>query len=79
MILGLGKIGRLLAKSLQIDYNVKILENNPIKAKKYSSDLDESNKLNELGYEVHIADLIMNTIDKKNALAEAIIHELESK
>ena len=44
-----------------------------------SSDLDESNKLNELGYEVHIADLIMNTIDKKNALAEAIIHELESK
>ena len=44
-----------------------------------SSDLDESNKLTELGYEVHIADLIMNTIDKKNALAEAIIHELESK
>tara|TARA_Y100000816_G_C26043740_1_gene546841 strand:- start:601 stop:1305 length:705 start_codon:yes stop_codon:yes gene_type:complete len=44
-----------------------------------SSDLDESNKLTELGYEVHIADLIMNTIDKKNALAKAIIYELESK
>ena len=41
MILGLGKLGRLLAKSLQVDYNVKILETNAKKAKKYSSDLDE--------------------------------------
>lgn len=41
MILGLGKLGRLLAKSLQVDYNVKILEINADKAKKYSSDLDE--------------------------------------
>ena len=41
MILGLGKLGRLLAKSLQVDYNVKILETNAEKAKKYSSDLDE--------------------------------------
>ena len=30
MILGLGKLGRLLAKSLQIDYNVKILEDNKV-------------------------------------------------
>ena len=41
MILGLGKLGRLIAKSLQIDYNVKILEKNEEKAKKYSSNLDE--------------------------------------
>ena len=41
MILGLGKIGRLLGKSLQIDYNVKILEKNNLKAKKYSANLDE--------------------------------------
>ena len=41
MILGLGKIGRLLAKSLQIDYNIKIIEQNKEKAKKYNTDLDE--------------------------------------
>ncbi|MDC0441063.1 2-phospho-L-lactate transferase CofD family protein, partial [Gammaproteobacteria bacterium] len=44
-----------------------------------SSDLSESNELNDLGYEVHIADLIMNNVDKKNALAKRIIDELESK
>jgi hypothetical protein len=38
-----------------------------------------SNELNDLGYEVHIADLIMNNVDKKNALAKRIIDELESK
>ena len=36
-------------------------------------------ELNELGYEVHIGDLIMNSLDKKNALAKTIIDELESK
>ena len=44
-----------------------------------SSDVSESNELNDLGYEVHIADLIMNSVDKKNALAKRIINELESK
>jgi LPPG:FO 2-phospho-L-lactate transferase len=44
-----------------------------------SSDVSESDVLNELGYEVHIADLIMNSLDKKNALAKTIIDELESK
>jgi LPPG:FO 2-phospho-L-lactate transferase len=44
-----------------------------------SSDVSESNELNDLGYEVHIADLIMNNVDKKNALAKRIIDELESK
>jgi len=44
-----------------------------------SSDVNESDELHELGYEVHIADLIMNSLDKKNALAQTIIHELESK
>tara|TARA_B100001029_G_C15049171_1_gene449404 strand:+ start:475 stop:1824 length:1350 start_codon:yes stop_codon:yes gene_type:complete len=34
MIMGAGKIGRLLAKSLQSDYNVRIIENNHEKAKK---------------------------------------------
>ncbi len=42
MILGLGKIARLLAKSLQYDYNVKIVEKESYKAKKYSSTLEES-------------------------------------
>jgi LPPG:FO 2-phospho-L-lactate transferase len=44
-----------------------------------SSDVTESDELNELGYEVHIGDLIMNSLDKKNALAKTIIDELESK
>ena len=44
-----------------------------------SSDDSESNKLSDLGYEVHIANLIMNSLDKKNALAKRIIDELESK
>ena len=42
MILGLGKIGRLLAKSLQYDYNVKVIEQSEKKAKKYSPKLQES-------------------------------------
>jgi len=42
MILGLGKISRMLAKSLGNDYNVKIVELNKEKAKKYSESLDES-------------------------------------
>ncbi len=42
LILGLGKIGRLLAKSLQYDYNVKIIEQSETKAKKYSANLTES-------------------------------------
>ena len=44
-----------------------------------SSDVSESDELNELGYEVHSADLVMNSLDKKNALAKTIIDELESK
>jgi len=44
-----------------------------------SSDVSESDALNDLGYEVHITDLIMNSLDKKNALAKTIIDELESK
>jgi LPPG:FO 2-phospho-L-lactate transferase len=43
-----------------------------------SSDITESDELNELGYEIHIGDLIMNSLDKKNALAKTIIDELES-
>jgi len=42
MILGAGKIGRLLAKSLQFDYNVKIIEKNKDKAKAYSPNLSET-------------------------------------
>jgi len=42
MILGCGKIGRLLAKSLQYDYNVKIIEKNKDKAKFFSPNLSES-------------------------------------
>ena len=39
MIIGAGKIGRMLAKSLQYDYNVKIIEKSEEKAKKYSASL----------------------------------------
>ena len=39
MILGAGKVGRLLAKSLQTDYNVRIIEKDSDKAKKYSEKL----------------------------------------
>ena len=39
MILGAGKIGRLLAKSLQTDYNLRIVEKNEEKAQKYSDKL----------------------------------------
>ena len=42
MILGSGKIGRLLAKSLQFDYNVKIIEKNKDKAKTHSLNLTET-------------------------------------
>ena len=44
-----------------------------------SSDISKRDELSKLGYEVHVADLIMNTLDKKNALAKIIIDELESK
>ena len=41
-ILGAGKIGRLLAKSLQSDYNVRILEIDEKKAKEYGNGLDDA-------------------------------------
>ena len=44
-----------------------------------SSDASESDELNDLGYEVHIGDLVINSLDKKNALAKTIIDKLESK
>ena len=42
MILGCGKIGRLLAKSLQYDYDLKIVEKNKDKAKFFSPNLSEA-------------------------------------
>lgn len=42
MILGAGKIGRLLSKSLQNDFNVKIIEKNKEKAKEYSKNLNNT-------------------------------------
>ena len=42
MILGAGKIGRLLAKALQFDYNIKIVEKNKEKAKRYSPNITET-------------------------------------
>jgi|TARA_Y100000389_G_scaffold168126_1_gene173656 LPPG:FO 2-phospho-L-lactate transferase len=44
-----------------------------------TSDLKESSKLNELGYEVNNANLIMNNTKSKNALAHEIIQLLESR
>jgi len=42
MIMGAGKIGRLLAKSLQKDYNVRIIEHDHDKAKKIGKKLSDT-------------------------------------
>ena len=42
MILGAGKIGRLLAKSLESDYDVRIVENDHEKAKKVGKNLSDT-------------------------------------
>ena len=42
MIIGAGKIGRLLAKSLQYDYNVKVIEKSVEKANKFSASLSNA-------------------------------------
>ena len=52
MILGAGKIGRLLAKSLQYDYNVKIVEQNFEKAKKFGKILTDTLILQANGLDV---------------------------
>ena len=79
MILGLGKISRMIAKSLQSDYNVKIIEINPEKAKLYSPNLDESLILSGDGLDeeflesedIHEIDCFIATTenDKTNMLA----------
>ena len=83
MILGLGKISRMLAKSLQTDYNIKIIERNSIKAKKFSPNLDESlilvgDGLDEEFLEsenIHEIDCFIATTenDKTNMLASLIV------
>ena len=52
MILGAGKIGRLLAKSLQYDYNVRIVEQNFEKAKKFGKTLTDTLILQANGLDV---------------------------
>jgi len=52
MILGAGKIGRLLAKSLQYDYNVRIVEQNFEKAKKFGKTLPETLILQANGLDI---------------------------
>jgi len=42
MIIGAGKIGRLLAKSLQYDYNIKLIEKSKHKAEKYNASLSNA-------------------------------------
>ena len=42
MIIGAGKIGRLLAKSLQYDYNIKLIEKSKYKAEKYNASLSNA-------------------------------------
>ena len=82
MILGIGKIGRLLAKSLQYDYNVKIIEKLETKAKKYSPNLEETLVLvgdgldNELleSENIHEIDCFIATTEneKTNMLASLV-------
>ena len=52
MILGAGKIGRLLAKSLQNDYNVRIIEINHDKAKNIGKNLTETLVLDADGLDI---------------------------
>ena len=52
MILGCGKIGRLLAKSLQNSYNVTLVEKNKDKAKEFSSKLSKTLMLSGDGLDV---------------------------
>lgn len=42
MIIGAGKIGRLLSKSLQYDYNLKVIEKSSEKAEKYNASLSNT-------------------------------------
>jgi len=83
MILGLGKISRMIAKSLQSDYNVKIIEINSDKAKKYSPNFDDSlilvgDGLDEEFLEsenIHEIDCFVATTenDKTNMLASLMV------
>ena len=52
MILGLGKIGRLLAKSLQSEYNVRIVEQNYEKAKIFGKKLSDTLILQANGLDI---------------------------
>ena len=52
MILGAGKIGRLLAKSMQYDYNVRIVEQNFEKAKKFGKTLTDTLILQANGLDI---------------------------
>tara|TARA_A100001011_G_scaffold387581_1_gene465621 strand:+ start:2262 stop:3614 length:1353 start_codon:yes stop_codon:yes gene_type:complete len=52
MILGCGKIGRLLAKSLQTDYSVTLVEKKSNKAKEFSSKLSDTLMLSGDGLDV---------------------------
>ena len=56
MILGCGKIGRLLAKSLQNEYRVTMLEKNESKAKEFSGKLSETLMLSGDGLDVDFLD-----------------------
>jgi len=52
MILGAGKLGRLLAKSLQSDYNVRIVEQDYEKAKKFGKKLTDTLILQANGLDI---------------------------
>ena len=52
MILGAGKIGRLLSKSLESDYDVRIIENNHEKAKKIGQKLSDTLILDADGLDI---------------------------
>jgi len=63
MILGAGKIGRLLAKSLESDYDVRIIENDHAKAKQAGQNLSDTLVLDADGLDIdfltseHIEDI----------------------
>jgi len=52
MILGAGKIGRLLAKSLESDYDVRIIENDHVKAREVGQNLSDTLILDADGLDI---------------------------
>ncbi len=73
MILGAGKIGRLLAKSLESDYDVRIIEHDHEKAKKVGQNLSDTLILEADGLDIEF--LTSENIDNADCFIAATENE----